>query len=1124
MRCSSCHSDIPDGAEACTRCGAAAAAACPSCGTLLRAIAKFCSECGAPLTGAADRSGGGALNVSAERRQLTILICDIVGSTALAAQFDPEDLREFLAACFGCVTEVVTRHGGFLARVMGDAALIYFGYPQAQENAVERAIRAGLDIVDSVHRLEPLEGHQPSMRVGIATGLVVVGDTGRTGVSTVNVVGATPNLAARLQAIAGPGEVVIGPSTHRLAGGLFEHRDLGLVLLKGFDEPMRAWRVLRPRTVESRFDAQYEAGRSALIGREEELALLLRRWQQLQTGGRVVLLLGEPGIGKSRMRRALQERIAGDPHLRLNFYCSPQHSASAFYPIINRLEQMAGFLNEDTAERKLAKLEALYRRAGADPEEVATIAELLSLPVEQRQDLAELSPEQRKEQTLDALLQLLVLLSTRQPMLVVVEDVHWIDPSSLELLGLLIERMARLRMLLVVSARPEFAPPWPSHAHVTSLTLSRLNRSEAAALARETAGGRQLPDAVLDQILGRADGVPLFIEELTKAVLESGIVRERQGAYVLGETLTTTIPTSLHDTLMARLHRSGGLREVAQVGAAIGREFSAELLCAVSGLPATHVDEALGKLVRFELLSWRPEPPGASYAFRHALIRDAAYGTLLREQRQKLHARIAAVLEERFPHLATQQPELLGHHCAEAGLVEKAVGYWGKAGRKAAARHAKVEAVVHFRRALKLLATLPRTLDRRRQELDLERALGRALIAARIGAEETGQSYVRARKLCEELGDTASLVPVLGGLVMFHLGRCELDLARRTAEDLLHLGEAHADAGALLAGHLFTGLCSYWVGEFAAARQQLERVLHFPIPEADQSSAAVAARDMRIAANCFLALTLLVLGYPEQALRRSRQAIAQSRELRPPQVLARELTYAALFSLLRRADDTALALAEEAISVAVERHYPFWLEVAHIIRGFALAAHGSTAEGLRLARESAADRAKTGSLGGQTYFLGLLAQLFEKTDQPDEAWDLLRKALDLVERTGERWFEPELHRMRGEWLMAHRRDAQGEAEALFSDALAMAQRQGARLWVLRAALSLGRLWSSQGKRAGAYELLASIYRTFTEGFDAPDLVEARALLDALAEVERGNPRRAEAKHAYFDGPRGAAAR
>ncbi|MGO8918596.1 MAG: AAA family ATPase [Stellaceae bacterium] len=1043
------------------------------------------------------------------------MMCDIVGSTTLASQLDPEDLRDLIGACFRCVSDVVTRLGGVVARFMGDAALVYFGYPKANEDDVERAIRAALEVVDVMRRLTLFDGHKPRIRIGIATGLVVVGDTGRTGLLALDqdVVGATPTLAARLQTLAGPGEVVIASTTHRLAGALFDYRDLGLVALKGFDEPIRAWRVLGPRVVESRFDAQHEADASPLIGREEELSLLLRRWQQVQSGGgRVVMIWGEPGIGKSRIRRALQERLAGEHHLRMNFYCSPQHADSSFYPLVSRIEQWAGFAHEDTAEQKLFKLEGLLGRSISDPEQIGLIAELWSLQLGHRHRAPEHSPEQHKEKTIEALLAPLVALSARRPMLVVFEDLHWMDATSLELLGVLIERVARLRVLLVITARPEFSLPWPSHAHVTTMTLSRLNRSDAAALALGAAGGKHLPDAVLGQILARTDGVPLFIEELTKAVLESGLVQEREEAYVLESSFpAVAIPTTLHDTLMARLDRFGGVREVAQVGAAIGREFSSDVLRAVSGLPAKIIEERLEKLVQSELLSRRGDGPDGLYAFKHALIRDAAYSTLLRGQRQDLHARIATVLEERFPGLAEQQPELLGHHCSEAGLIEKAVAYWGKAGRKSAAHHAKVEAVVHFRRALALLASLPRTLDRQRQELDLESALGRALIAARIGAEETGQSYMRARKLCEDLGDATTLVPVLGGLIMFHLGRCELDQARRTADDLLRLGEKQMDVGASLAGHLFMGVCLYWVGELAPARHELERVLAFATPGTGQSSAAIAAWDMRIAAQCFLSLTLLVLGYPEQAMAHSREALAQSRELRPPQILVRELTYAGLFGLLRRAEDAALALVEEAISLATERGYPFWLEVAYIIRGFALTARGDTAEGLRLAREAAADRAKTGSIGGQTYFLGLLAQICERTDQPDEAWDLLRAALDMVERTGERFFEPELHRMRGEWLIAHRRDAQVRAEELFRKALAMARQRGAKLWELRAAMSLGRLWLSQGKDTNAREVLAPIYAGFTEGFDTPDLAEARTLLDTLAVLDGNAPSPAGAK-------------
>jgi class 3 adenylate cyclase/tetratricopeptide (TPR) repeat protein len=1046
-----------------------------------------------------------ALDISAERRQLTVVVCDLVDSTSLATRLDPEDLRESIGACLRCITDVVSSFGGRVSQFTGDGALAYFGYPTAHEDDVERAILASLQIVDAMRRITTFEGYKPKIRIGIATGLVVVGETCRASQFGPNqdIVGATPNLAARLQAIAGTNEVVIAPITHKLAGDLFDCRDLGPVVLKGFAEPVRAWRVLSRRVVESSFDARHDAMISPLVGRKEELALLQRRWQQVLGGdGRVVMVEGEPGIGKSRIRRALQEQLATQQLLTMSFHCSPQHSNSPYYPIISRIEQWAGFAHSDHAERKIIKFESFFRKTTTDQEAFALVADLLSLPAGQRPRSRDLSSEQHKERTIEALLAPLVNLSKRRPLLVVFEDLHWIDPSTLELLGLLIERAARLRVMLLMTARPDFASPWPSYAHMTTITLSRLNRRETIALAQAAAGGKQLPNAVLDQILTRADGVPIFVEELTKAVLESGHSLDGEGACKLqGAAPHTTIPATLHDSLMARLDRTGGLREIAQVGAAIGCEFSSEMLREVSALPAPRIEEGLEQLLRSQLLTRRGRMPDATYKFRHSLIRDAAYSTLLRAHRQRLHARIVTVFKKSFPSLAQQHPELLGLHCAEAGLIEEAVGFWAKAGRKSAIRHAKVEAVAQFRRALALLATLPHKADRRRQALELESAFARALMAVSNGAEEAGQSYRRARDLCEELGDRKALVPILGGLAMVHLGRCELSSARQTAEDLLRLGEQENDLAACSSGRFFRGVCQYWIGEFVLAKDELEQVLDFTVPEADQSSASLAAWDMRIAAQCFLSLTLLVLGRPSQAISLSRQAVVQSRALRPPQIMVRELIYAGLFNLLRRAEDEALALAEEAISIATDRRYLFWLEVAKIIRGFALAAQGNEVEGLRLVREAATEREKTGSIGGQTYFLALLAQLYERTNRPDEAWEVLSAASDLVETTGERWFEPELHRMRGEWLVAHRGHEQDQAVASFRRAHVLAHQQGAKLWELRAATSLSRFWLGQGRGEEGYALLAPIYGMFTEGLDTPDLTEAKMLIDALSYPE-----------------------
>jgi class 3 adenylate cyclase/tetratricopeptide (TPR) repeat protein len=1039
-----------------------------------------------------------AIESAPERRQLTVMVCDLVDSTALAARLDPEDLRETIGTCLRCIKDVVKRFGGTLSQYTGDGALAYFGYPMAHEDDAERAILAGLQIVGAVSQLGLIEGHKQRIRIGIATGVVVVDGTERS--PNQDVVGATPNLAARLQALAGPSQVVIAPTTHKLAGALFDCTDLGSVVLKGFKEPVRAWNVVGRRVVETPFDARHETSISTLVGREEEMAILLRRWRQVQGGdGRAVLIEGEAGIGKSRVRRAIQENLSGQQHLTMSFYCSPQHGNSPYYPIISRLEQWVGFAHSDSAEQKLTKLESFLKQSTNDPDAVAFVAEIMSLQASERPSLAELSPEQHKERTIEALLAPLVKLSAQRPLLLVFEDLHWVDPSTLETLGVLVEGLARLRVLLIMTSRPDFASPWPSYAHLTTIALSRLNRSDTAALARATAGGNPLPAAVLDQILERADGVPLFVEELTRAVLESGLAFDRERADVLeGELPRASIPATLHDSLMARLDRIGGLREIAQVAAAIGREFSSEMLQEVSGLPALKIEEALARLLRAELFTCRGEMPDASYTFRHSLIRDAAYSTLLRAQRQHLHGRIATVLKERFPSLMEQQPELLGLHCTEAGLIEEAVRFWTKAGRKSAARHAKIEAVAHFNRALALLATLPHAAARQRQELELESALARALMASRTGAEEAGQRYRRARKLCEEVGDANALVAILGGLAMVHLGRCELSSARQAAEDLFRLGVQQNDLAVCFAGRFFRGICLYWVGEFVLAKDELEQVLDCAVPAADQSSAAIAAWDMRIAAQCFLSLTLLVLGYVDKATSLSRQAVAQSRTLRPPQILVRELTYAGLFDLLRRAEDEALALAEEAISVATDRRYPFWLEVACIVRGFALAARGNAAEGLTLAREAAAEREKTGSIGGQTYFLGLLAQLHERTNRSDEAWEALSTASNLVETTGERWFESELHRMRGEWLLAHRPHAQDQAEAWFRRAHVLARQQGAKLWELRAAASLSRLWLGQGKGSEGYTLLSPIYSTFTEGLNTPDLIEAKSLIEALS--------------------------
>src|SRR6516165_9205997 len=604
----------------------------------------------------------------AERRLLTVMFCDLVGSAALAARLDPEDMWGVIACYHACIGEVVAPYEGMIARYMGDGALVYFGYPRAQEDEAEQAVRAALALVDAVPKLRTNVEAALQVRIGIATGTVVVSEIliDETPAEKA-VIGETPNLAARLQALAEPGTVLICPQTHRLTAGHFDYRDLGAIALKGWAEPVPVWQVLRPTGVASRFEAMHKTKLPPLFGREEEIELLLRRWRHAtQEEGRVVVLTGEPGIGKSHIALALEERLQSEPHIALRYFCSAHHTNSALFPFIGQLERAARFERSDSVTEKLSKLDALVARSTADPEHVAVLASLFALPASDRYQLQELSPQKRKEKTLAALLAQLDGLAGRQPVLIIFEDIHWIDPTSLELLTATVEHVPQIRVLLLATARPEFTLPWPSYPHMTTVPLTRLGRREGAALVERVTNGKRLPKEVMDEILARTDGIPLFIEELTKTVLESGLLQEQNGNYVLERPLPAlAIPTTLHASLMARLDRLAPVREVAQIGAVAGREFHYELINAVAGLLRDKLEEALDQLVRSELIFRRGEVPHAVYTFKHTLVRDAAYASLVRSRRVHLHAAIANALEQRFPEILQTQPETLAHHLTE---------------------------------------------------------------------------------------------------------------------------------------------------------------------------------------------------------------------------------------------------------------------------------------------------------------------------------------------------------------------------------------------------------------------------------------------------------------------------
>jgi predicted ATPase/class 3 adenylate cyclase len=1038
----------------------------------------------------------------AERRQLTVLFCDLVGSTELAARLDPEELREVIRGYHEKAAAAVERFEGHVAKYLGDGVVVYFGWPKAHEDDAERAVRAGLAVVDAVTQLPAGAGIRLEARVGIGTGVAVVGDLiGEGSAREESVVGETPAVAARLQAFAPSGAVVIGDATRRLVSGLFELDDLGPQRLKGFAEPLAVWRVVSESRTEGRFEARHRAGLTPLVGRDEELSLLLRRWQQAKDGeGQLVLLPGEPGIGKSRLVRELRGRLEGEPHLWLTYQCSPYHTSSPLHPVVEQLERAGGFQRDDMAEIKLDKLEALLAQGTKKLEGVVPlVAALLGIPTGDRYALPELTPQRQKQLALEALVDQLEGLSAEQPVLLVYEDVHWIDPTTQELLGLAIERIPRLPVLAIVTFRPEFVPPWSGQPHLSALPLSRLGRRDGAAMVDRVVGAKPLPVEVSAQIVAKTDGVPLFVEELTKAVLESGLLSDAGDRYELSGPLPPlAIPETLQDSLLARLDRLTPVKEIAQIGAAIGREFSHALLAAVADRPEAELQAALDQLVSSELVFRRGAPPGATYSFKHALVQDAAYGTLLKSRRQHLHARIANVLERQFPDQAEAQPELLAQHCAQAGLIENAIDYWYKAGQQAIARSAMPEAIAQLTHALELLTRLAVGADRDHKELELQIALGAALIHT-LGwaASEVGSTYARARQLCTEEAQTEQLLAALSGLFVHHLHRSSKNVALEIAGEVLRLAEQSQDRAAQGAGHRFLAVSLLFNGQLLAAQKHFERAVALYDPAHDASPTFLWGPNLRVIYLLFTALIWLFQGYPDRALVRSRQALAVARKLGHAYTMSQALYLTCWLHQIRGEQRVVQERAEALLALTAEHSLQGWSASGTVLHGWAVAAGGATEMGIAHLRQGLAASEAIGVLQHTPSFLGLLATLYIATDL-EEALKLLDEALARVDRLEERWFEAELHRLKGEALLACLPERAPEAEACFHKALAVAQEQNARLWELRAAMSLARLWAEQDRRAEAHDLLAPVYGWFTEGFDMQDLKESKALLCELA--------------------------
>jgi class 3 adenylate cyclase/predicted ATPase len=1144
MQCPQCQGENRDTAKFCEECGSKLARACPGCGQEVSPRAKFCPECGAGLTASAPsldlrrtdqrqawssdstaalgRASTQQSVPEAERRQLTVLFCDLVDSTVLAGQLDPEDWREVVRAYQAACAEVIGRYEGHIAQYLGDGLLVYFGYPRAHEDDAQRAVRTGLGMVEAIGQLNAQlrqnSGVRLAVRVGIHTGLVVVGEMGGVGRRESLALGDAPNIAARLQGLAGPNTVVISAATRRLVEAYFTYAELGPQVLKGVATPLAVSQVLGESGVQSRFDAAAPRGFTPLVGREQEVGLLLARWGQVKDGmGQVVVLNGEAGIGKSRLVQVLQERVSGEGATHTTFRCSPYHTNSALYPVIEHLERLLQFRRDDTPQDKVAKLEralGTYRLPQA--EAVPLLAALLSLAHPQGYAPLNLSPQRQRQNTHEALVAWLLAEAERQPVLAVWEDLHWADPSTLELLSLVIDQAPTARLLTLLTCRPEFRPPWTTRSYFTQLTLSRLGHSQVEAMITRLTGGKALPGEVVQQIVAKTDGVPLFVEELTKAVLESEVLRETDGLYALTKPLPAfAIPATLQDSLMARLDRLVTAKGLAQLGATLGRQFTYELLQAVAELDDSTLQRELERLVQAELLYQRGLPPGAVYIFKHALIQEIASQSLLKRARQQYHQQIAQVIEERFPEISETQPELLAQHYTEAGVMAQAIPYWRRAGQRAIQHSAYVEAIGHLTKGLEVLKVLPDGPERSQQELGFMTILGLALVATKGQAnEEVERTYARAREICRQMGETQQLFLVLWGLLSFYVVRAELQAAWEVGEQLLTLAQRQHDNAYLMVAHWALGQTLLFRGELAPARAHLEQGINRYDPQQYHSLAFLSGfpGDPGVFCLCFAAHTLWHLGYPDQALKRIHEALTLAQELGHPFSHALALDYAAMLHQFRREGHMVQESAAAAMTLCREQGFAYYLAWGTIMQGWALVVQGQSDEGMAQMRHGLAAIRATGAELRQPYYLALLAETCGQTGQAEEGLALLAEALAGAHKHGECWREAELYRLKGELLLqssvrgpqaedsisdSRLQTLDSEAEQCFHQSLAVACRQQAKSLELRAAVSLGRLWQEQGKRAEARQLLGDIYGWFTEGFDTADLQEAKALLESL---------------------------
>lgn len=1043
-----------------------------------------------------------------ERRQLTVMFCDLVDSITLSQQLEPEEFHEVLNAYQEVCGKVIRRFNGHIAQYLGDGILVYFGYPTAHEEDAQSAIRSGLAIVEEIQKLnfklernyKTIETFPLQVRVGVHTGHVVVGEVGEGEKLEHLAVGRVPYIASRVEEIAEPNEVLISSNTNQLIEGLFECNRLNSDNLRGVSSPMQLYRVIREIEVSSRFDVAITKGLTPLVGRGEEMDHLLNCWERVKGGrGQEVLVRGEAGIGKSRLVLELKKRLKGEPNTQLESQCLPYFKNSALYPIIVLVERIIGLRKEDSKEERFIKLEKFLDQIGFSLENVAPLfTSMLSLPLPDNYSPLILSPQMHRQKTLEALVDLVTNMSHDKPVVFIIEDLQWVDPSTIEMLSLLAEQELNTSIFTILTYRPDFISPWKTNNHISQITLGSLHKEQIGDMIDKVTGGKVLSDQLIHELISKSDGVPLFVEELTKTVLESGIELNGIDQEEINGSLTSVnIPMTLNDSLMARLDRLGTAKEVAQLGSVIGREFNYELFQAVSTYKESTLQRELGRLQNAEIIFQLDDPPNARYFFKHSLIQETAYGSLLKSKRKVYHKQIAKVLEDRFTQTADTYPELLAHHYTEAGQIKKAIPYWQKAGQSAVDRSAYVETIGHITDGLDLVETLPNTRVRYKLELGLLTTQIPALLyTKRVRDPELEKAYTRALYLCQQLGDTTHIYLVMYGLSLIYLHLGDLKKSYEIAERIYSLAEKSHELDKQIFAHfvLVENLC--FMGKFVSMLHHAEKGIE--IYSTENLTFEMMWFDPGLICFCYSALALWHLGYPDRALKMAEEALNIGKGESHPNSLMYSMLYTTYIYIYRKEVKLAQEMAEELIELTKTRGFPYILSMATACHGWALNQQEKGED--TIATINRCIDSMRLSLGRcfLPYFLNLFAEACWNEGKAEKALRIIAEALDIVNETGARYNEAELYRLKGENLLTLSQENQVEAEECFLKAIDVARELSEKSYELRAVMSMSRLLKKKGKGEEARKVLSEIYGWFTEGFDTLDLKEAKALLQDLS--------------------------